>query len=105
VVSSAHSVLLGSFNFISREEGLEEVMDDRLDVWQRCWRTIIPEKELRGAAKAHDYDKKSQTVRKRLAEHVQVAQGVEEDISARWCFQDWPIAQLEAEDDAMNESE
>jgi hypothetical protein len=36
---------------------------------------------------------------------VQAAQRVEEDTSARWCFQDWPIAQLETEGDAMNESE
>jgi hypothetical protein len=98
-------VLLGLFNFISREEGIEEIQDDKLDIWRRDWRTIIPENELRGAAKAHDYDRQGQSVRKRLAKHVQAGQGMEEDMAAHWAFQNWPMEELEAEDLAMDENE
>jgi hypothetical protein len=98
-------VLLGLFNFISREEGVEEIKDDRLDVWRRDWRTIIPVNELRGAAKAHDYDRQGQIVRKRLANHVKYAQGLDEDLLAEWAFQNWPLAELVADDEAMDVDE
>jgi hypothetical protein len=94
-------VLLGLFNFISREEGVEEIQDDKLDIWRRDWRTIIPDNELRGAARAPDYDRNGQTVRKRLAKHVQEAKGMDNDMLAHWCFWSWPMAELQAEDIAI----